>query len=518
MPTLSIRFLGGHYHATPWENSPNEGAVEWPPSPWRILRAFIATGYAKLAEWRDGIIPDQAKVLINKLASTLPVYRLPKSVGAHARHYMPIKGKTTLVLDAYAVTGIDHLPLLVYWDVKLNPEEEKLFAEIAGKVGYIGRAESWTECELVPDEPVSFDWAAPCDVVQSESVRRGWAQIPLIAPMTAKTYEDWRQGSLEKIDSGKKHSASMLKKFDNNYPADLMACLQTETGWFQSKGWSQPPGSRFVLYWRSPLSTIGVTVPEPSKPPVHSRVPVVLLALACGTQSRSPLPVRARILPQAELFHRTLASLVGKWGNSQSAAELLGVDSNRSPITGHRHAHILPLSLLKSEPDNHLDHILIWAPGGLGDSSQQILHRIRKTYMKGGVGELQVRMVGSGTIADFKDITTLVPMFGMARVWQSITPLILPRYRKASGRNTPDNQIIDELKSRGLPAPVRIEWLRDEAVAMRHYVRLRHNSRPPEDFGYAVRLTFTESVSGPICLGYASHFGLGLFTPVSETR
>ena len=50
MPTLSIRFTGGHYHATPWGKAQNEGAVEWPPSPWRVLRALIATGYADMAE------------------------------------------------------------------------------------------------------------------------------------------------------------------------------------------------------------------------------------------------------------------------------------------------------------------------------------------------------------------------------------------------------------------------------------------------------------------------------------
>ena len=49
---------------------------------------------------------------------------------------------------------------------------------------------------------------------------------------------------------------------------------------------------------------------------------------------------------------------------------------------------------------------------------------------------------------------------------------------------------------------------------MRHYVRSRRTSRPPEDFGYAVRLTFATPISGPLALGYASHFGLGLFAAV----
>ena len=28
---ISIQFLTGRYHATPWDKQVNEGAVEWPP-------------------------------------------------------------------------------------------------------------------------------------------------------------------------------------------------------------------------------------------------------------------------------------------------------------------------------------------------------------------------------------------------------------------------------------------------------------------------------------------------------
>ena len=83
--------------------------------------------------------------------------------------------------------------------------------------------------------------------------------------------------------------------------------------------------------------------------------------------------------------------------------------------------------------------------------------------------------------------------------------------------DTPDGQIIAELASRGFPAPEKIEWLRDESIGLRHYVRTRRNGTPPpEDYGYVLRLAFAEPVSGPLCLGYSSHFGLGLFAPVPD--
>ena len=45
--SLGLRFPWGRYHATAWGRQANEGAAEWPPSPWRILRALYATWRAR---------------------------------------------------------------------------------------------------------------------------------------------------------------------------------------------------------------------------------------------------------------------------------------------------------------------------------------------------------------------------------------------------------------------------------------------------------------------------------------
>src|SRR3984885_5507794 len=98
MPTLKLRFPSGRYHATPWGHHVNEGLAEWPPSPWRLLRAFIATGYSKL-HWAQ--VPDVARSLIDRPAGALPSYALPAASLAHSRHYMPAPVKTTLVFDTW---------------------------------------------------------------------------------------------------------------------------------------------------------------------------------------------------------------------------------------------------------------------------------------------------------------------------------------------------------------------------------------------------------------------------------
>ena len=125
MPTLILRFPGRRYHATPWGHHVNEGQIEWPPSPWRLLRALIATGYATL-QWSGDGPPAVARSLIEKLASVLPRYRLPPAAGAHSRHYMPLakltngREDTTLVFDTWA--QVDDGELVVSWDIALTDE------------------------------------------------------------------------------------------------------------------------------------------------------------------------------------------------------------------------------------------------------------------------------------------------------------------------------------------------------------------------------------------------------------
>jgi len=49
------------------------------------------------------------------------------------------------------------------------------------------------------------------------------------------------------------------------------------------------------------------------------------------------------------------------------------------------------------------------------------------------------------------------------------------------------------------------------------FIRTRPDKAPPQTRPPALRLTFAEPVAGPLCLGYASHYGLGLFAAVPQS-
>ncbi|MCA9185434.1 MAG: hypothetical protein KDA99_07435, partial [Planctomycetales bacterium] len=108
-------------------------------------------------------------------------------------------------------------------------------------------------------------------------------------------------------------------------------------------------------------------------------------------------------------------------------------------------------------------------------------------------------------------------------VWQSITPFVPPRFVKRSGKNSLEGQVNAELASRELPPAVRVEILDNESKAFRHFVRVRRRGEnpplPPVDMGLALRLEFDRPLpapSLPLALGYAIHFGLGLFAMKDE--
>ncbi len=528
MPTLLLHFPAGRYHATPWGHHVNEGLVEWPPSPWRLLRALIACGYSTL-RWTD--VPPAGKRLIETLAENLPRYRLPSASVAHSRHFMPVgvfdKGreKTTLVFDAWADVG--NGALAVRWECSLDEEARALFTELARHLGYLGRSESWVVAESIGDDvelPIGTDAFPHVDGHHRE---HGWEQVSLFASESAGSYKDWREHCVAKalepfaLPEGSKKVAKKLEKDRAAaiapYPLDVVDALQRDTGWWQQHRWSQPPGSRRVLYWRR-SDALAVGPPTPAVRRLPATVTTMLLALTTPSGNRSALPLCGRALPQAELLHRALVARAGR-GSRIDCPELTGRDASGTPLTGHRHAHLLPLDL---DGDGHLDHIVVHAPMGLGPLAQRALRGLKRTWTKGGVGELQIALAGQGDVEDLRalpapldtGITSLLGSRLGSRTWTSFTPLVLPRHQKARGSNALDGQIQKELASRGLPtATVEILPWDDETRHLRHAVRVRRSPAkpPPTDAGFAVRLIFDEPVRGPIAIGYGSHFGLGLF-------
>ena len=79
--TIRITLLSGRYGATPWGRSEHEGQVEYPPSPWRLLRAVLHGAYTLIGPSSSPRrLPDGVAELIQRLAEQRTV---PEHVRLH---------------------------------------------------------------------------------------------------------------------------------------------------------------------------------------------------------------------------------------------------------------------------------------------------------------------------------------------------------------------------------------------------------------------------------------------------
>lgn len=500
MVRIVVEFTAGSYHATPWGHHVNEGLVEWPPSPWRLLRALIATGYTKL-HWRE--VPPEMRSLIEALATTEPVYFLPPATVGHSRHYMPIGGfskgqqKTTNVIDAFVrPCG----PLTIDWDLPIDSNHRQLLVSLLERLGYLGRAESRVRAQLaepLDDVPSGLRVSTQQHHDDDEPVR-------LLAPLSAARYADW-------------------KRSNPQAPSDLADVLQLDTAVLNAERWSSTPGAHELVYWRPATALSSISTVARSELPKGEDVDTALFALATDSK-RDTLPLLERTLPTMALFRRALLSHVGDEQTLGTCAELTGKDQNGEHLRrDHKHAHFIALSLERRNR-GRIDHVLVHAPMGFGRVAQSALRRLRRTWSK-GISEISVTLVGLDKRQAFVDGAATIPELSTSTVWQSQTPFVPPRHTKRRGANTLEAQLIAEINRRGYPdlaePPEAISVLTTEpdkralVRRYRHFARTRGEGRkhqPPPGI-YHVKLRFHTPVTGPVCLGWNSHFGLGLLRP-----
>ena len=492
MVALEFRFLAGRYHATPWDRHVNEGAIAWPPDPWRILRGFIAAWHHKV-KWTGKHHKSTMQGLIESLAQELPEYLLPSASHCHVRHYMPLSSpnQKALVLDAFAAVDY-HEPLVVVWPtVELPPQQRELLDELLHVMGYLGRAESWIEARLVNDAPVTN-----CHPMGSEGETESPAlcgePVTLFAALPPVEYAQRRTQFLQ--------DKASTKKIAQTLPEDFLDALSLDTGALRQYGWSQPPAARKVNYLR-PADAL--------KPRRRvSKYPVPRNTTGLFVLSGKPLPRVEETLRIGELLRVALLSQAKHRYGEDYIPPIFsghGLLHNRP----HRHAFYLPWD---SNEDGCIDRLVVHVPDGMDEDQQGVLEALTRMWSRDG-GEWRVVLEGIGG-------WELVPgLTGPSSVWVSCTPYLHPWHVKK--RLTVQDQICREIRARGLPEPVALEPLPEVNVGKGrvrrpiHFRRFR--SRPgleqPDRLGSFWRLRFEEPIPGPLALGFSCHFGLGLFKP-----
>lgn len=492
MLALSFTFPAGRYHATPWDRHVNEGAVAWPPEPWRLLRGLIATWHHKIKPL--GRHNETALLgLVESLAQELPEYRLPAASHSHTRHYMPqfAAGKTSLVFDAF--TAIDRNdPLTMVWPTLQLPEDQTaLLDDLLAVMGYLGRAESWVEARRVGEAPEP-NCKPGGGALDRETGELHGEIVTLYAPQPLGEYQKVR----ERFLTDKKAE----KKLGKTLPDNLLAALSVDTADWRKQGWSQPPAAKKVTYLR-PVDALGA---------VHSPSHIEAVGATSATfiLVGKPLPRVTDTVRIGELMRQALMAQ-GKrlWGEDK----IPPIFSGHGMPEGNRHGHAFYLPW-DSNGDGSIDRILVHVPAGIPPQAMAVFDGIRKLWARNG-GEWRLVMENVGEVDVASELTTT------SSVWESATPYLHPWHQKKQFGI--EQQLIRECRERNLPVPLALE--RFEAVQVGrgresraiHFRRFRSGRKhvQPDRHGSFWRLTFPEPVSGPMALGYACHFGLGLFRP-----
>lgn len=543
MLAIELRFPAGRYHATPWDRQVNEGTVEWPPSPWRILRALIATWYLKSQE----DISETAMCKLVEKLSSLPRFHLPKAALGHTRHYMPLyrsalDDKNTKVFDTFVALKDDYKLLVIWQEVDLSDDEKNILSRLLIKMGYLGRAESWVDARIV--ENSVFD-ANSMPLQNGSALPDGYEIVRTLTCILPEEYRLWRNETLKDHKDSKLRElqiaarekgkpANMVKlgkkdliKIDQNLPTDLFQALHADTGDLKGAGWSQPPGSQWVNYIR-PRNCFDI---NPRTRARRSTKELPIVARFAVTSQAPPRLTDAIYL--SEKIHLALVK------RSDGSRVFTGCDESGGPLKGNRHAYIMCESNLglSSGRRGEITHVTIYAPLGFDIRERKALDGLTKLWGHDG-HDIQLVLLGVGQPEDFAGLDEAAgacPLLVESRIWISRTPFVSTRHPKVTRTKMPkldtnglqigssEHELRRLLDQAGLPCPSSVERTASTDLAGHEtrwlsFKRERNRGEGRRDatgFGYGFRIEFPEAVRGPIALGYGAHFGLGLFVPES---
>ncbi len=533
MIAIAFRFLAGRYHATPWGRHVNEGAVEWPPSPWRILRALVATWKRTL----PALPQEQVEPILQTLAD-LPEFALPPASTGHTRHFMPWFKKgpddRTLVFDTFVALPHDAYVIARWPNVSLDASQLKTLGDILANVNTFGRAESWCEASLLSDvEMNGWDRRQMVFPLNGHAIGTGEEIIRLLCPDPESAFRDDHVVRIATKTSGRGKNKKTTEERTTIYDPSWNLCMETLQ--LHKERWSHPPGSRWVQYVR-PRDCFGIAPRSKSRRTSVRPLPHI----ARFAVDSNVLPLVTETLSVAEAARRALMGLHGKFtarnGVRGRSSVLSGKDEQGQPLADHRHAYYLPTD---EDGDGHLDHLTVCAADGFGPDECRAFDLLRE-LKTGRDGErrhpLRLLLLGMGTLEEYRP-----GPLQMSAVWVSATPYIATRHAKTRGPNridlaSPDARaafLMDDLRTQlsavrpdveadGAPAVV-IEPLWDNnhtfhvAERWRPIQFKRFRQKRGDDGGRrltgAFRITFSRPVRGPIALGWSSHFGMGLFLP-----
>lgn len=559
MTAIKIVFPWGRYYAHPWGLNPVRlREAEWPPSPWRLLRALVSCWYRT----QSGVALNRdAVALIERLGSTLPDIGFRRVSFACAVHYQPNYGETRtgkpevaaarMAVGEYKKTRHEnhfaavHGPVVFRWpDIELSSTQQKLLAELLAEMSYFGRAESICRTEpITAAEIEAIDGIGWCRPTSGRKISARCRDVFCPSPDDFRVTDLWaRRADNPSVDSedAPRHFVNALLSSDMKVDGAKWVSYEMPEDW---------PAGRVV---RTPRTVKKLQAPVQSGPRVARY-------LRFSLQCRVPIHHKFT-MPLAEQFRAAASRYFREqFGDSQTSFALFGHEQDRPEDADgeHQHAFYLPTRSLDTrsslEEQGSIAELHVWCPYGFTQAETQVLLRIQRLVWKDG--RYPVRPVLTAMGQEPPQGLPLATGTVKSRVWRSETPFVPPRHFYRTGRNgykmreaeSPERQLIASLRQAGItvsgevrrlglcgerletigPLPPTPSWSivrapeGEEAPFSGGVILATHanSGMDPEPnrqrIGFFMEIAFDTEVALPIpAFGHSNHFGLGLFVPV----
>lgn len=520
----------GRYHATRWNQNPFEDRHgEWPPSPWRLLRALAARWFQYSRETGDE--EETARdALLTKLAEYPPVFQLPDFTwrgdpaprqyqktevtwtDASAKSAAYKKPKTTLTIDVFhAVSPADQV-IWLWEDLELSDRLKNLLRELLKRILYFGRAESHCRFQI-REEPV--EGLSRCELSQSNNTG---SPVLVATPGEYLNLESLLASSSDKLFKGRQIPPGTTWHY-----VCLPSCPTVR----------KPPRRRVNL--PNDIQVIQFAVGGRVFPEQKHWVRVVEKFRGCV------LKHAARIVSERQ--HSSYRELPPDL--SERLALLSGKDGKGQPTRNHSHAYFF----LCPDESGHPTRLIVYrhtpfdgaeippfeVEAILAASQEPIFWHSRDP-------DWSLRMVPL-------PFETPPPSWcgkggATSKFWMSAVPFVAPQRHRFRGngrlrvRETASEllrkslydylkmthpaitvvgiQLIDEdekvLSVNPDQDPTPSKWMTVHESLSERYVRLKSRTRRVLP-GFRFHVEFSEPVHGPLLVGHSCHFGLGLFVP-----
>lgn len=488
---IEVELRSGRYHAHVWgEAQFGMAGPEWPPSPWRLLRAlasswFSARPHASSAQVRDRLLETLGR-------SGPPEIWLPRTSVHELRYYQPVRlGASDRVFhhDHFAVPEGGR-----FWfrfATSLPTAQRALLAKLLERLRYFGRSESRASLRLVNhDRPPDgvFSIVARGDSVQHTSVT-GYRRVLCTTP-DFRACDLWSLGG----DDGSSK---------DGHPRHLVDELVERKK-------PLPCGARWVEYALPAAALVHEIRPRVSGSPTAPDVDVTEIRYRLNR--RIAIPLRG-LVAIARAFRDAAVDLHRARGGRISTV-LSGRDVAGAMVRGHQHAYYLP----RLRPGAvTIEELVVRVPGG----------RLTRLELDALLGVGPIRGGGPGypiTVVPEAVVAEAAPATP-ARRWRSATPFLPPRrHRRGRGETFVEEQVIQCVETLCGRQPTSVQiipgpgGLGSVSSLLAHEYSVERRWTLTRRLGFWLELSFDQPVVIDRGLGADAHFGAGQFESCHETE